>query len=93
MKTNYYRRIIKIFDELKKSHPKYNLGKHVATALDGHDVWSVSDKDFLIALTEYKNELEIDVQHSDNDIEDIIKQGMNLNKWVLEDDEQETFYD
>lgn len=93
MKTNYYKRVLKVLEELKKSHPKYNIGKHLSTALDGHDMWSVSDKDFLIALNEYKNELDIDVEHSDNDLEEIIKHGLNINKWTLEDDESEIFYD
>ena len=42
----YVSKIINIIKNLKDSHPKMNIGKHIATALDGEDVWSITDKKF-----------------------------------------------
>jgi hypothetical protein len=41
MKTNLqYNKIIKALQSLHKKHPTYNMGRHIATALDGYpDVW------------------------------------------------------
>lgn len=87
MRNNYFKQIIKILEELNKSFPQHNLGKHLSTALDGHNIWALSDKDLLICLKDYKTELEIDIPHKENDVEDIIKQGMNLNSFdLLEED-------
>jgi hypothetical protein len=81
----YYRQIIQVLESLNKSHPTYNIGKHLATALDGHDLWGVSDKAVLQALRDYRTELEMDIAHKEDDIDDIIKQGMHLND-ILEED-------
>jgi len=88
---NYYRQIIQTLGRLHKSHPSYNIGRHISTALDGYpDVWCVSDKEFLFALEKYEIELDMD-SHLDNDeeIQEIIKNGMNLNKLMLEEEEEE----
>lgn len=82
-KVDYFRKVIKTLEELHKQFPKYNLGKHLSTSLDGHDIWAMSDKDVLQCLKNYKTELEIDIPHKDDDVEDIIKQGMNLNSFDL----------
>ena len=61
---NYYKQIIQALDRLYKSHPTYNMGRHIATALDGYsDVWGVSDKEFLFALQKYEIELNMDYPH------------------------------
>jgi hypothetical protein len=84
---NYYRQIIKVLESLYKAHPTYNIGRHLSTALDGHtDVWGVSDKEFLYALQKYEIELNMDVNHEE-DIEDIIKDGMNLERTLFEEEE------
>lgn len=93
MKKNYFRQILKTFEQLKKSHPKCEIAKHIATAMDGQNVWGISDESFLKALKEYQAELEIDVKHSDDDIDDIIRDGMNINKYFLSDEDQEDFYE
>ena len=85
--TNYHRKIIQVLERLHKAHPTYNLGKHLSTALDGQNVWALTDKELLTCLRDYKTELEIDIPHKENDVEDIIKQGMNLNSFdLLEED-------
>jgi hypothetical protein len=87
-KPNYYRQIIKTLDRLKKAHPTYNIGRHISTALDGSDLWGVSDKEFLLALEKYEIELNIDYPHEDeDDLKKIIKGGMNLERMFLEEDE------
>jgi hypothetical protein len=86
-RLNYYRQALQVLESLNKSHPKYNIGRHLSTALDGHDLWGVSDKEVLQALKDYKTELEIDVPHKEDDVEDIIKQGMNLNSLDLYEEE------
>ena len=91
IKTNYYTQIIDLLKELHNSFPTYDLGKHLSTALDGQgDTWGISDKELLYILTKYKTELELDVQHS-NDIEDIIRDGMNLNNILEEEDNGESY--
>ena len=80
---NYFRLIIKTLQDINKQFPKHNLGKHLSTALDGHNVWALTDKELLTCLRDYKTELEIDVPHKEDDVEDIIKQGMNLNSFDL----------
>ena len=86
---NYYRQIIKALERLQKAHPTYNIGRHIATALDGYtDVWGVTDKEFLFALQKYEIELNMDYSHVDEEeIEDIIKDGMNLERMFDEDED------
>ncbi len=86
-KTNYIQ-IVKLLTELNTSFPQYNMGRHLATALDGYgDVWGITDKELLFALTKYKAELEMDVQHTDDEeLDEIIKQGMNLENILKEED-------
>jgi len=85
-KPNYYRQIIRTLERLQKSHPTYNIGRHIATALDGSDVWGIADKELLFALQKYEVELNMDVDHEE-DIEDIIKDGINLERTLFEEEE------
>ena len=89
-KPNYYRQIIHVLESLHKAHPTYNIGRHISTALDGYDdVWGVTDKEFLFALEKYELELNIDVDHIDKEeIEEIIKDGMNLERTLFEEEEE-----
>lgn len=89
-RQNYYRQIIRVLENLHKAHPTYNIGRHISTALDGYDdVWGVSDKEFLFALEKYELELNMDVDHIDQEeIEKIIKDGMNLERTLFEEEEE-----
>lgn len=81
---NYYHQIILTLQRLKEAHPGYTMGKHISTIIDEiGDLWGSSDKDFLAALKKYEKQLEIDIPHSD-DIEQIIKDGLDLNKTIEE---------
>jgi len=65
------------------------MGRHISTALDGYDdVWGVTDKEFLFALEKYELALNMDVDHIDQEeIDKIIKDGMNLERMFLDDEE------
>lgn len=79
-----------MLERLHKAHPTYNIGRHISTALDGYDdVWGVSDKEMLFALEKYELELNMDVDHIDQEeIEKIIKDGMNLGRTLFEEEEE-----
>ncbi len=64
------------------------MGRHIATALDEYgDVWGLSDREILFALEKYKSELDMDVPHTDDsEIDQIIKEGMNLENILKEED-------
>ena len=85
---NYYRQIIQTLIRLQKAYPTYNIGRHISTAMDEYtDVWGVSDKEFLYAIQKYEIELNIDGPHiDDEEIEEIIKDGMNLDSMFEEEE-------
>lgn len=79
-----------MLERLRKAHPTYNIGRHISTALDGYDdVWGVTDKEFLFALEKYELALNMDLDHIDEEeIEAIIKDGMNLERTLFEEEEE-----
>jgi hypothetical protein len=79
-----------VLENLHKAHPTYNIGRHISTALDGYDdMWGVTDKEFLFALEKYELELNMDIDHIDQEeIEEIIKDGMNLERTLFEEEEE-----
>lgn len=83
---NYHRKIIQILERIHKAHPNYNIGRHLSTALDGSDMWGISDKEVFMSLQKYEVELNMDVDHEE-DVEDIINDGMNLGRILLEEEE------
>lgn len=87
-KSSYYSQILQILQQLHAAYPNYNIGRHLATALDGYgDTWGLSDKEILFALEKYKSELELDIPHTDdNELDQIIKEGMNLDDILKEED-------
>ena len=93
-KKTPYIEIINILQELNKNFPTYNLGRHLATALDGYgDIWGITDKEFVFALSKYKSEIEMDVPHADeNELEKIIKEGLDLENILKDEDSDEDEY-
>ena len=87
-KPNDYYRVLALLQQLNTTYPNYNMGRHLATALDEYgDVWGLSDREILFALEKYKAELDMDVPHTDeSEIDQIIKDGMNLENILKEDD-------
>ena len=87
-KASYYSQTLLVLQQLHTAYPNYNMGRHIATALDGYgDVWGLTDKELLFALEKYKSELELDVPHTDEtELDQIIKDGMNLDNILKEED-------
>lgn len=87
-KTNY-EKALQVLQDLHKDFPTYNLGRHLSTALSDYgDIWGMTDKELLFALTKYKAEIEMDVPHTDDsELDKIIKDGMDLDNILKEEDE------
>lgn len=85
----YFNSIIEVLTDLKALFPKHTIGKHISTAVDENDMWSISDSSLLYALKKYKAEVEHDGAHcEEQDLEKIISDGMNLDS-ILDDEEEE----
>ena len=87
-KPNDYYKVLALLQQLNTTYPNYNMGRHIATALDEYgDVWGLSDREILFALEKYKAELDMDVPHTDeSELDQIIKDGMNLENILKEED-------
>lgn len=87
-KASYYSQVLQILQQLHAAYPTYNIGRHLATALDEYgDIWGLTDKEILFALEKYKSQLELDIPHTDDkEIDQIIKDGMNLDDILKEQD-------
>lgn len=81
-KENHFPEILEVFQEIKQLYPEANLCKHLSAIAEEYgDLWGVSDKEFLFALTKYRAQLEMDVPHtlpSEEEIKKIVKDAMNL---------------
>ena len=88
-KLNHYSQAINTLQELHKLYPHYNMGRHLATALDEYgDVWGITDKELSFALDKYKSQIEMDFPHTDeNELDKIIKDGMDLENILKEDED------
>ena len=86
-KPTDFSQIITLLNELHKSFPKYNVGRHISTALDGSDLWGISDKQLLAALQKYREEREIDSPYTnERELDAIISDGLNLDHLFDEDE-------
>jgi len=92
-RASYYSQILSMLQDLHRTYPTYNIGKHLSTALDGYgDMWGLTDREILFALEEYKAQLDTDVPHTDDDeIDQIIKDGMNLDDILTEEEDGEDY--
>jgi hypothetical protein len=86
-----YEQILSVLVELKEAFPSYNMGRHLDTALNEYkDIWGMTDKEMLYALNRYKSQLTLDVPHpDDSEIDKIVKDAMNLDTILQEDEEDE----
>ena len=86
-KVDYYNRILHVLQELHTAYPQYNMGKHLSTIIDEcGNLWGVTDKELAYALGRYKGQLEMDIPHSDSEIDRIIKEGLDLDNILKEED-------
>jgi len=84
---DYYNRILASLTKLKELYPKYNMGRHLATILDDQgDVWGMTDKALLNAVDDYMKALVLDKPHEDQEIEQIINEGLHLDRYKLTED-------
>lgn len=89
-KPNHYREILQTLERLYKSHPSYNIGRHISTATNESDLWGVSDKEFLLLLKKYEVNLDMDGNHNDDELDKIINDGMHLGD-IFDNDEEEEY--
>ena len=90
-KPDEYLRVLALLKQLHESYPNYNMARHISTALDEYgNFWGLSDRELLFAFEKYKAELEMDYPHKDEEVEDIIKDGMDLTN-ILEETNGEEF--
>ena len=92
-KTSNYNKILQILQQLHTAYPTYNMGRHLSTAFDEYgDIWGLSDKEMVFALEKYKAQLEMDIPHTDDrEIDEILKDGMNLENIFKEEDDGEDY--
>jgi hypothetical protein len=90
-KPNYHKQIVSLLEELMKTYPEYNLGRHLSTALDGYgDVWGLTDKEFVFLLSKYKTRMELDIPHvtdDDEELDKIVREGMDLDSLFKEEED------
>lgn len=87
MKVDYYHRILTNLQKLKEMYPTYNMGRHLSTILDEQgDVWGLTDKQLSGALDQYMKALALDKPHEDREIEQIIDEGLHLDRYKLTED-------
>ncbi len=79
-------KIVKIINQLTVNHPKINLGKHIDTALDGENIWSLSNEKFYSLLRNYQAKLDaVELSNDDWEMDKILKDGKDLS---LEDHDE-----
>ena len=90
-KPNSYNLVILKLQDLHKKHPTYGMGRHLSTALSDYgDYWGITDTELLHALEKYEAELEMDFV-PDKDLDQIIKEGENLDTLFNNEDEEEDY--
>jgi hypothetical protein len=93
-KPNYHKQIISLLEDLHKTYPGYNMGRHLSTALDGYgEVWGLSDKEFVFLLEKYKTRMELDIPHiADNEeLDQILREGMDLDSLFKEEEDGDSY--
>ena len=91
-KVDYYNRILHVLQELHKAYPSYNMGKHLATIIDEcGNLWGVTDKELAYSLGRYKGQLEMDFPYSETEIDRIIKEGLDLDNILKEEDNGDNY--
>lgn len=81
-----FSKLVSLLTELHKAYPHYGVGRHLSTILaDYGDIWGMTDREFVFALEKYKLQLDMDVPNAE-DIDEIIRQGMNLDSILKEED-------
>lgn len=85
-----YKKVLKLLEELHKDYSKFGIGRHMETIRDDYgDLWGMTDKEMVFALTKYKSALDLDQAGvaDDNYVDKIIKDAENLDKFYGEEEE------
>lgn len=91
-KASGYNEILQLLQKLHSAFPTHTMGMHLSTALDEYgDLWGVTDKEILFALTKYKANLEMDSPNNIIEIDDILKDGMDLDNILKEEENGEDY--
>lgn len=87
-RASAYNQIVAILQQLHKEYPGYNMGRHLATALDEYgDVWGMTDHELLFALDKYRTQLHMDIKRSEPyELQRILEEGMDLDNILKEED-------
>lgn len=89
-KTNFKPEIVKVIKDIANLRPTTAMSVHLASVLSDYvNFEGISDKELLHAFESYRYTLELDIsiQHTE-DIEDIIRDGMNLDSFSDDEDEE-----
>jgi len=62
--------ICKSIMRLHREYPGLPVGEHIAHALDGSDIYNLSDRELAESLTNYLTELEMDEAYQSEDSSD-----------------------
>lgn len=82
-----FRQFIKLLEQLHKTYPANNIGKHLSMALSEYgDLWGVSDKELVFALEKYISQMETGY-FPDADIDKIVEGGKHLDTLFSEEDD------
>lgn len=85
-----YNQCLDVLKRLHQTQPSFSMGRHLSTALaDYGDTWGLSDKELLYALEKY--EAELDFIAPESEIDRIVKEGMNLDTILLDDEDEDDF--
>jgi len=91
-KADYYKRALKVFEELHKDYPHYEMGRHIDTAFaDYGNMWGMTGKEFLFALEKYQSELAMDEQQlvPEDYVNKIVEDARDFDHILDEKEEEE----
>lgn len=89
-KENFFDDIINVLKEIKKLQPNTRLASHLSVIIEDYgDIWGISDKELLFALTKYKAQMMMDIPHEadDKEIQKIIEDAKHLTSFNEEDED------
>lgn len=88
MKNTHQTTVFNILKTLKKNYPTLPLSRHIVDATsDYNNLWGLSDKELSYALEKYEKELSINQPPSEEEINTIIQEGMDLEHIFDEEEE------
>lgn len=94
-KENNCKQLISLLEQIKKLKPSVSFCKHLSRAIEDEPLWNISDKQLVAILEKYYAHLSVEdgvhpgnTLNEDEDIKEIIKQGMRLYN-ILEEEEWE----